>query len=68
MKIKMKEDVVGVKGDGGESMHYHKGNEHRHYQVAVHFNFFEFFSIKRTKRQHANVTVKKLYDMKEKMI
>ena len=28
MKIKMKEDVVGVKGDGGESMHYHKGKEY----------------------------------------
>ena len=28
MKIKMKEDVVGVKGDGGESMHYIKGKEY----------------------------------------
>ena len=28
--------------------------------------FCKFLSIKRTNRQHANVTVRKLYDMKEK--
>ena len=27
-RIQMKIDVVGVKGDGGESMHYHKGKEY----------------------------------------
>ena len=33
-----------------------------------YLKFCKFFSINRTKRQNANVTVKKLYDMKEKMI
>ena len=33
-----------------------------------YLKFCKFFSIKRTKRQHANVTVKKLYEMKEKII
>ena len=33
-----------------------------------YLKFCKFFSIKRTNRQHANVTVSKLYDIKEKII